>query len=150
MSQAQRGSSGVARVLAGRVGPWIVLVLVVWIALGIYGNYRQDVSEQGRARSTEETTSSDATAAADPSGEVAEPADGEGSAPVEPTVIVLIDGLNLRTKPQTSAAVVKKLEKDARLSLLETVDGWYHVRDSVGDEGFVAAGGQYTKLVQER
>lgn len=147
MSESSGGPTAYAGLqgVLGKLIPWLLLVLVSWIALGFYGNYRQDVRDSRATGSQETTATEDSGTATD----AAAPAEGEGTAATEgPMVVVLIDGLNLRTKPQTSAAVIKKLDKDARLTLIEQSEGWYHVRDSVGDEGFVAAGGQYTKLVQ--
>lgn len=136
---AQSGLSGVL----GKIIPWLLLIIVAWVALGAYGNYRQALRDRGDRGSQETTGSAESSGTTD----AAAPAEGEGAAE-GPVVIVLIDGLNLRTKPQTSATVIKKLDKDVRLTLIETSEGWYHVRDSAGDEGFVAAGGQYTKLVE--
>ncbi|MBN1192543.1 MAG: SH3 domain-containing protein [Coriobacteriia bacterium] len=64
-----------------------------------------------------------------------------------PVVRVLSDGLNLRLEPSTTAQVVKSLNADQRLELIEEGTGWYHVRDADGSEGWVAAGGHYTELV---
>jgi uncharacterized protein YgiM (DUF1202 family) len=61
-------------------------------------------------------------------------------------VVVLVDGLKLRERPSTAAAVVKRLKAGQRLLLLEEGTGWYHVRDMDGSEGWVAAGGSYTRL----
>lgn len=147
MSESSDGPTAEAgaRAVLGKLIPWLLLVIVTWIALGFYGNYRQEVRDSKANGSQETTANPDSETTTD----AAAPAEGEGAAATEgPMVVVLIDGLNLRTKPQTSAAVIKKLDKDARLTLIEQSEGWYHVRDPGGDEGFVAAGGQYTKLVE--
>jgi uncharacterized protein YgiM (DUF1202 family) len=123
------------------VGAWIVLALVVWSVFGAYGEYRASVgsgSQSGR--------SVDQTAAAEASGTVA---GGEGTdtpGGVAPVVIVLAEGLNLREKPETGSTIIKKLKKGTALALVEKVTGWYKVRDAEGDEGWIAAGGQYSKL----
>ena len=141
-SSERSAGSGVGGVL-GKIVPWLLLIVVAWVALGAYGNYRQALREGAGQGSQETTGSTESSATTDAAAPAEEPGTAEG-----PVVVVLIDGLNLRTKPQTSATVIKKLDKDVRLTLIETSEGWYHVRDSAGDEGFVAAGGQYTKLVE--
>jgi uncharacterized protein YgiM (DUF1202 family) len=59
---------------------------------------------------------------------------------------VIADGLNLRTQPSTSASVIKRLAANVKLELLGTREGWYQVRDSEGYEGWIAAGGQYSRI----
>lgn len=130
------------RELLTKVLPWVLLVVVTWMALDAYADYRHAVRETRASASAETTAAQDATGAADVKGEgTTESVTGEG-----PQVVVLVDGLNMRLKPQTSATVVKKLDKGVRLFLIEKTDGWYHVRDAQGYEGYIAAGGQYTKL----
>jgi len=127
-----------------RVLPWVLLVIVLWVTLGFYADYRSAVRASRAGGSTEETSSVDgtgtieATAQPDSSGGEAVPAVG--------TVTVIADGLNLRTQPSTSASVIKRLGANVKLELLGTREGWYQVRDSEGYEGWVAAGGQYTRL----
>lgn len=135
------------------VGPWVVLGLIGILALGYLGEYRSatrgDDGRDGSPASQESTApagsdSGDAGAGAEetatePSGET--PATGR-------FVRVLTEGLNLRAEPMTSATVIKTLTSGQRLTLLEEGSGWYRVRDEVGDEGWVAAGGRYTELVE--
>lgn len=129
--------------LGRRFGAWLLLILVVWIALGVYGSYRADVAKQkGNSASSETSSSAEATDS---------PANGEGSAsdaPAKKTVVVVAEGLNLREKPDTGSKVIKKLKKGASLGLLETRSGWYRVKDASGDEGWVASGAQYSKLAE--
>lgn len=136
---------------------WVALVVVITLTLSFIGAYRSAM----RARETR--GGQEATGTPEPTSSV-EPADGtdgagstgsgtgsaqEGSpGTAEVYVLVLADGLNLRTRPMTSATVVKQLAKDTRLVLLEKGSGWYRVRDPEGDEGWVAAGGRYTELVE--
>ncbi|MHB1340158.1 MAG: SH3 domain-containing protein [Coriobacteriia bacterium] len=142
-SLPDRSPQSVLSGVLSKIVPWLILVIVAWVALGAYGNYRQALRESRDQGSQESTGSAESSATTD----AVAPVEGDGTADGA-VVVVLIDGLNMRTKPQTSAAVIKKLDKDARLTLIETSAGWYHVRDSAGDDGFVAAGGQYTKLVE--
>ena len=130
--------------LGRRFGAWLLLIVVAWIALGMYSGYRADLAEQKDtpAASSETTSSTEATDSA---------ANGEGSAAEETatkTVIVVAEGLNFREKPDTGSKVIKKLKKGTSLELLETKTGWYRVKDADGDEGWVASGTQYSKLAE--
>jgi uncharacterized protein YgiM (DUF1202 family) len=101
-----------------RVVPWLSLIVVVTLVWTWVGEYRSAVGER------------------------------EQSEPSAPYVRVLNDGLNLRAEPMTTATVLKTLKKDQRLVLLEKRSSWYKVRDDTGTEGWVAAGGRYTELVE--
>lgn len=130
--------------LGQRVVALIVVVALAWIAWGYYGDYRT----AARSAKNAPSASSGATGTVDATGT---PASGEGSSTptkAKPAVLVLAEGLNLRQKPMTSAKIIKKLKKGISLELLETANGWYRVRDPEGDEGWVAAGGNYTELVK--
>jgi len=138
----EKGGRGIdLRRVATIVGAWIALGVVASVAFNAYGDYRAEVRSQAASgRSGEQTASVDASGTK--SGE------GTGTAAAAPTVLVLAEGLNLREKPDTSAKVIKKLKKGASLALVEKGLGWYRVRDAEGAEGWVAAGGQYSKLVE--
>ena len=110
------------------VVPWIGLILVVTVVWSLLTQYRDAVD--GR----ESTTTVEATSAV-------------GATAGGPYVLVLSDGLNLRSDPSTTSTVVKVLDRDQQLVFIEEGTGWYHVRDNTGVEGWVAAGGTYTKLV---
>jgi uncharacterized protein YgiM (DUF1202 family) len=125
--------------------PWVLLAVLLWVVLAVYADYRGAVRAARSGGSVEETASVDTTQTEEvgqdvPPGVVATPAKG--------TVVVLAEGLNLRTQPNTSASVIKRLPANVKLELLGTADGWYQVRDAEGYEGWVAAGGRYTKLEQ--
>ncbi len=140
-----RGDMGGGAAVLRRVLPWVLLVIVLWVAIGFYADYRGAVRASRAGGSTEGTSSVDATGA----GEATAQPNGAGGAAAVPavgTVTVLADGLNLRTQPSTSASVIKRLDVNIKLELLATREGWYQVRDSEGYEGWVAAGGQYTRL----
>ncbi|PKQ38763.1 MAG: hypothetical protein CVT59_01375 [Actinobacteria bacterium HGW-Actinobacteria-1] len=124
-----------------RLVAWALLVLLAAIAFSWYGDYRSAPKTPDTSTSSETTQSAEPTDVVDPSGEGT--ATGEATTPV---VMVLAEGLNLRTKPMTNSDVIKKLKRGTALELLETANGWYRVRDDAGDEGWVAAGGNYTEL----
>lgn len=111
------------------VVPWIGLVLVIVAIWGFLGDYRE-ASNTDVATSTVEATST-------------------GSAEGGPYVRVISEGLNLRTEPSTTATVVMQLAAEQHLQFIEEKTGWYHVRTADGAaEGWIAAGGQYSELVQ--
>jgi uncharacterized protein YgiM (DUF1202 family) len=71
------------------------------------------------------------------------------SAPVESvkgTLIVLTDGLNLRTKPAIDGDQVRALDKKEKLVLLKKQGDWYYVSTSKEEEGWISANKSYTKL----
>jgi SH3-like domain-containing protein len=113
------------------VVPWVVLIVVVTVVWSTLAEYRQAL------RGTTE-----ATATVEPTSAVGIPS-GDG-----PYVRVLSQDLNLRSEPSTAAAVLGVLALDQQLTLLDEGAGWYRVRTADGLEGWVAAGGAYTELVQ--
>lgn len=110
------------------VVPWVALILVVAVIWSTVTDYRIAVD------------AAESTATVEPATTVVT-IDG-------PYVEVLSDGLNLRQEPSTTAAVTKVLGANQKLAFIEESPGWYHVRDADGTEGWVAAGGRYTQLVQ--
>lgn len=124
------------------------LIVVLWAVAGAFAAYREAVSRSPEgSRETTQAPSQAATDAGQQStGSPAPQAEGEGGTAVGSGVVVLVDGLNLREQPSTAAKVVKRLQAGQRLLLLEQGSGWYRVRDMDGSEGWVAAGGRYTRL----
>jgi len=111
------------------VVPWVALLVVILVLWSFVSDYRAAV------RSDVPTAT-------------VEPAQPAVVAEGDPYVRVLSDGLNLRSQPSTSAEVIKVLSAEQKLVFIEEGIGWYHVRDADGTEGWVAAGGRYTELVQ--
>lgn len=109
--------------------PWVGLLIVVLVLWSFVSDYRTAV-ETGTPTSTVEATET--------------PTVAEG----DPYVRVLSDGLNLRSQPSTTAEVIRVLAAEQKLVFIEEGIGWYHVVDTDGTEGWVAAGGRYTELVQ--
>lgn len=142
-----RGDLGGGARILRRVLPWVALVIVLWITLVAYTDYRTALRVKDAGGSAEETTSPEATGTPDATG-TAPAGDAESAAPAQGTVVVLADGLNMRTSPSTTASVIKRLDADVKLQLLSTTEGWYQVRDADGYEGWVSAGADYTRLEQ--
>ena len=127
--------------------PWVGLIIVVTLTWSFIGQYRN--AARPADSETTGTPEASATVEAAGGGETGD-STGESATPDTATtyVLVLAEGLNLRSRPMTSATVVKQLKKDTQLTLLEKGSGWYRVRDPEGAEGWVAAGGNYTQLVE--
>lgn len=124
------------------VVPWIALIAVVTVALTLWSEFR---FEAGRSNPPGETTGT-VSPESDPG---TASADATGAVPTDaPYVRVKADGLNLRAEASTGSAVIKKLPTGTILVYVEAANGWYHVRDDTGTEGWVAAGGSFTELVQ--
>lgn len=122
------------------LGAWIAFGIVALMVFNAYGDYQVAVRNQDtNTRSNEQTASGEASGTGG-SGEGTEAAAGKA------TVVVLAEGLNMREEPNTGGKVIKKLKKGLKLELVEKNLGWYKVRDADGDVGWVAAGGQYSKL----
>lgn len=135
------------------VGPWVALGLIGMLVLGYLGEYRSATRGEGGRDGAPTSQESTATPGTDDggagSGTEEPPAAPSGETPATGRFVrVLTEGLNLRAEPMTSATVIKTLTAGQRLTLLEEGSGWYRVRDEVGDEGWVAAGGRYTELVE--
>lgn len=130
MTYDDRSPTAVLAVRIARfIVPWVGLLIVVLVLWSFVNDYRTAV-ETGTPTST------------------VEPTQTAGVAEGEPYVKVLSDGLNLRSQPSTTAEVVRVLAADQKLVYIEEGIGWYHVIDADGTEGWVAAGGRYTELVQ--
>lgn len=122
-------AGGTALRIVRLIIPWVGLLVVVVVLWSSVSDYRSAVESETTTATVEAT-------------QTATVAEGE------PYVKVLSDGLNLRSEPSTTAGVVKVLAADQKLVFIEEGIGWYHVRDADGTEGWVAAGGRYTELVQ--
>ena len=136
------------------VVPWVVLAVIAILVFSYLGRYLASTDDNGGEAPTAETTATPEPDTTPDTGTVDDPTSDATSDDVADTpgsigtVVVLAEGLNLRAEPMTSATVIKQLKEGARLILLEEGTGWYRVRDDVGAEGWVAAGGQYTRLEQ--
>lgn len=60
--------------------------------------------------------------------------------------IVKIDGVNFRTKPSSSAKLIRGLKKGEEVTVVLKDGQWYKVEDSKGKTGWVTANGDYVTL----
>lgn len=124
----------------------VVLVALVLVVRGWWGEYRDAVS---RASTNESTATVATSATVSP-----EPDPGEGSDRAEPapqkdktgSVTVLIDGLNFRQRPAADAKPIRGLRKGEVLTVLSERAGWYEVRSADGTKGWVSSNPNYTEL----
>lgn len=131
-----------ARSILGVIGLFIIASLV-W---NWWGDYREESARESPGTEATETV-------APPEGAEAPEGNGE-DAPAQPespvasgqTVVVLIEGLNFRRQPSRDGELIGGLGRGTRLEHLGTADGWHHVRDANGVEGYVSASEQYTEL----
>lgn len=133
--------SGVSRVVRAGVGVVVLLALLL-IVNSWWGEYRRGPAPD--VTSVETTVTPDA----EPNGDEGEPeADANDDASASgKTVVVTIEGLNFRREPSRDGELIRGLGRGTRLEHLATENGWYHVRDDAGVEGYVSASPQYTEL----
>lgn len=124
------------------VGGVLLLAVVVTIVIALLMRDGGTTATPGNQGTTTETATStiDATGSVSPTG-AAVPAG-------QPYVTVVADGLKLRDRPSRDGNIVKSLAAGQQLIWLETNSGWYRVKDGAGIEGWVAAGSEYSELVQ--
>jgi len=129
-----------ARPARGVLGVVVLLVLFL-VVNGWWRDYRGVGENDEREVETTETV--------EPSAEETPPVEErpeDGEEGIRGTVVVLIDGLNFRKEPTREGAVIRGLSREDRLTHLATENGWYHVRDEDGLEGYVSASPQYSEL----
>lgn len=128
-----------------------VLALLLFVVFGWLGQYREATSPAGTGTTTTPTV--DATGTAEPDdGDSDDDAGDDGDDqssddPAEkPTVVILIEGLNFRATPASDGRRIRGLGQGDRLELLKTEGGWHQVRADNGDEGWISANAQYTRV----
>jgi Bacterial SH3 domain len=141
------------------IGGVIIAVVVFSVFMNILGDYRaakdaQNVTEQSRP-STGPASSVTQTgrpplnppATTSGSGTAATKAPTSPATPSKTAVvIVVVDGVNLRNGPSTTADVIRALKKNERLAYFATKNGYYQVRDDAGTSGWVSSNRDYTRL----
>ncbi|NTW27828.1 MAG: SH3 domain-containing protein [Coriobacteriia bacterium] len=126
------------KVVRGILG-LVALVAVVIVISNWWGDYRSATGSAGTPSSQESTSSVSAT------GTTSAVSAGTTPAKVQ-TVLILIDGLNLREQATTQSASKRVLKKGDRLTLISNKGAWLQVRDSTGVEGWVANSPQYAAI----
>ena len=148
----------------GRIARGVVAVVVavalLWVAMGIVADYRQakdlqkaKAAAKAAAQSEPETDTETATSDLLHPDVTSEPATsgtkpGAVPAPKGSTVVVLVDGVNLRVEPDTKAKVIRGLKKGDELILVATEGDYYKVEYAKGKTGFVSSKPHFTKVVE--
>ena len=112
----------------------IVMVILLIVVNNWWGDYKVAAS---RLPDAPATSTVDATKTI--------PTTGSPSAERK-SVLVLIDGLNFRKKPETGSATIRGLKKGEKLFLVKEQEDWFQVKDSDGTVGWVTAKPQYVRL----
>lgn len=129
--------SGVGRIARAALGV-VVLLALVFLVNGWWSDYRRGEAPVVPVAETTPT----------PDGAAAEESADEPPVATSATVVVLIEGLNFRKEPSREGELIRGLGRGTRLQHLGTSDGWHHVRDDNGVEGYVSASPQYTEVQQ--
>lgn len=132
----------------------VVLVFLGFTLKGWWGEY--ETQKAAQAAQEEASATIDASGTVDASGTASSGSKAKtlGYTPATITsgtrvIVVLIDGLNLREKPESDAKALRPLKKDESLTVISERPGWYEARDSEDVQGWVSSNPAYTK-VQDR
>lgn len=127
------------------VGGALLLAGVLFSIIGYVGDYR---SAKRAGASSDVTSSVDATGASVP-----DTSSGNGLGAMQPakeatgaTVVVQIEGLNLRVKPESDAEVIRGLARGEKLRWVSSRTGWYQVTDRDSRTGWISSNPQYATL----
>lgn len=115
--------SGLGKLVRGLIG--VVVIVVLLGTINVYvGQYRRaQRNATAKKTSTKSTPSVDATAVVAVQGQ---------------SVVILADGVNMRSKPETSSKSVRAVKKGETLVLVGvTGTNWMQLRDPKGAMGFV-------------
>jgi uncharacterized protein YgiM (DUF1202 family) len=133
----------------------VALLLVVVLRVNaIYSGYREAQEEQARLESAETTSSAETTESAEATATAADEqakdtaSDAEKETTEAPTRIVVVvqNGLNLRSAADLSSSVLDTLPRDTRLPLMGEENGWYRVETADGTVGYVSSSEQYVRV----
>ena len=114
--------SGLGKVVRALIGLAVVLVLLFTVRAW-YGDYQAAARKASKVSSSSTSRTVDATAVV--------PVQGQ-------RVAILVDGLSLRSTPETSTKVIRPLKKGEQLLLVGvTQSNWLQLRDATGKLGFV-------------
>ena len=116
-----------AKIVRGVLG----LIVVVALLIVVHNWYRQ-YKTAPRAVAVVTTSTVAATATASPAS--------------TQVVLVLIDGLNFRSKPDATGTSLRGLKKGEKLVVVGKAGTWLHLQDSSGALGWVAYNPQYLRV----
>lgn len=137
-------------VVARRVGPWVLLfVLLIWV-YSLYGQYQAGkaaIEAQNRgSRIATSTIGAKKPAPSKTSTATAGKKGGTGGIN-STTKVQILSNVNLHDQPSGSATVIRVLRTGEKLTLVGQSGAWYKVTDTAGVIGWVSDLARYTKLV---
>lgn len=128
----------------------VVLGVLFFTVLGYWRDFRSAARTEspGSQPATEAppATSEEGSGEGQSAEKPAEQSPADTPAAKPDVVIVLIDGLNFRTKPAGDAEVLRGLDKGEQLTLVKTQSGWYQVKDSDGKTGWISSNPDYSRV----
>lgn len=127
------------KVLRGVVGLVVLVALIVTVS-GWWGEYQ-------KASPSRLTSEASATASATETvnGKPSEPSPADVMAS-SPHVLILIDGLNFREKPDATGSNIRGLKKGDSFILVGESGTWLKVQDTAGKVGWINNNPQYVKI----
>lgn len=131
-----------------KVAKGIIAVIVLVVILFTVRGYLTDYREAPREDTTEPTQTvspSDTQTEPQDDADTDEPTDAD----TDPQrLTVTIDGLNLRTKPDSTAEAVRGLKKGEVVTVISKTGDWYEVSTEKDEEGFITDNPGYTKAAK--
>lgn len=120
-----------------------VLAILLLTVNNWWGDYRRaaEAAVDGTATKTVAPTKTEKGSAGS-----SKPASATSKPSQPDVVVVLIDGLNFRVKPEAKAKVIRGLNRGERLVLLKKQDEWFLVQSAEGDEGWISSSPTYTRI----
>lgn len=133
-------------VVARRVGPWVLLfVLLIWV-YSLYGQYQAGKAAiEAQNRSSRIATSTIGAKKPAPSKTSTATAGKKGVNST--TKVQILSNVNLHEQPSGSGTVIRVLRTGEKLTLVGQSGAWYKVTDTAGVIGWVSDLARYTKLV---
>jgi len=119
-----------------------VLIVLIMVVLGWWRDYKAAPSSLSGSASTEASP----TAGEQGSGTSAAGASADETPGQSDTLVVLVDGLDLRAEPSADAKSLRGLNKGERLVLVKKDGDWYRVKTTEGDTGWISANPGYTRV----
>jgi uncharacterized protein YgiM (DUF1202 family) len=141
---------------------WVRIIVGVIIAVIVFSAFMNIVGDYRTAKRAQEKKPDVSKPATGPASSVTQTGRAPLNSPTgttgaskgatqEPSktkvVLVVVDGVNMRSGPTTTADVIRALKKNERLAYFVTKNGYYQVRDKAGAKGWVSANRDYTRLV---
>ena len=116
----------VAKLVRAAVGVVVVLVLG-FVVMNMWNDYKVAAKNRPAAPAT-------GSASTAPSSTVS----GAG--------VIKMSGVNFRTKPSSSAKLIRGMKEGEKVTILLKDGQWYKIKDSKGKSGWVTATGGYVVL----